>query len=762
MRTINFKVDAKLLRELGERLVGRPHIALAELIKNSYDADARNVEIAFTGDRITIADDGHGMTTEDFERRWMRIGTTEKDQRGTSPKLGRALTGSKGVGRLSAQLLASTLQFNSTADTAGAKEIHAEIDWPRELRRENLTDVRVEFEETTPITQFAAESGHGTSIVLGGLLATWDEEHFADLAREIWALQPPFAVSEDDSSAFSVTLSTPFPSIQERFDDQMVKIMDAARATITGRLLDADEEPPDNADRFVLPARNVEIDEEGEIPHEAEAEPEAMGLASTRQALIDVRLEAGISSRYVVDIPDCRIDAFDFEIRVFNLQYRQPGRISVGDARNYFNRFGGVHIYDNGFRLPYYGSETDWLRLELDHARRLSRSQLLPEELHVSNAMQDLPSNKRVFGAVNISTSIEGRAAELAALPRTQALSIQITRDRLSDNLAFEQLRRAVRVGIDAYALAQSQTKAVRSLQAGRGRTANPDVLVRQLDETVEALREELPTTAYETLHDVADNLAKEVKAQQSETRAYASLLGSLATAGMTSLAYEHEVSHQIGEIEAIRRKLRRIGEDAPKGTGEQIVGVLSRLDAWATRSERIRRLFASLLDEEDRTRISRLNARGVIEDAADALRVMARATEIDSSDIPADLRLPLGTFTGWTSVFQNIFVNAFRATLERTPALVRVDGGRNGGKAWVRVQDNGVGGVDLTHAARLFRPFERQGEVSPRAKILGLGGSGLGLTIVKMITDAAQSNIGFVEPDPGWSTALRIDWNDS
>lgn len=35
-----FTVDAVLLKELGERLVGKPHIALAELVKNAYDADA--------------------------------------------------------------------------------------------------------------------------------------------------------------------------------------------------------------------------------------------------------------------------------------------------------------------------------------------------------------------------------------------------------------------------------------------------------------------------------------------------------------------------------------------------------------------------------------------------------------------------------------------------------------------------------------------------------------------------------------------------
>jgi len=44
-QTCRFTVDAELLRELGERLVGRQYIALAELVKNSFDADASKVEI---------------------------------------------------------------------------------------------------------------------------------------------------------------------------------------------------------------------------------------------------------------------------------------------------------------------------------------------------------------------------------------------------------------------------------------------------------------------------------------------------------------------------------------------------------------------------------------------------------------------------------------------------------------------------------------------------------------------------------------------
>ena len=49
-KSINFTVDSELLRELGERLVGRQYIALAELVKNSYDADASRVEIRIQDD----------------------------------------------------------------------------------------------------------------------------------------------------------------------------------------------------------------------------------------------------------------------------------------------------------------------------------------------------------------------------------------------------------------------------------------------------------------------------------------------------------------------------------------------------------------------------------------------------------------------------------------------------------------------------------------------------------------------------------------
>jgi HSP90 family molecular chaperone len=114
--TLSFTVDAALLAELGERLVGQPHIALAELIKNAYDADATRVVVRFSEDEIVVSDNGHGMTRDEFERFWMRIGSPHKDKQRVSRRFQRPLTGSKGVGRLSVQFLGSRLHLRTVSE----------------------------------------------------------------------------------------------------------------------------------------------------------------------------------------------------------------------------------------------------------------------------------------------------------------------------------------------------------------------------------------------------------------------------------------------------------------------------------------------------------------------------------------------------------------------------------------------------------------------------------------------------------------------
>ncbi|WP_370194986.1 ATP-binding protein [Aurantimonas coralicida] len=76
--SLPFTIESRLIRELGERLVRQPDVAMLELVKNSYDADATECAVTVGNDRLVISDDGNGMNFADFRDGWMRLGTSSK------------------------------------------------------------------------------------------------------------------------------------------------------------------------------------------------------------------------------------------------------------------------------------------------------------------------------------------------------------------------------------------------------------------------------------------------------------------------------------------------------------------------------------------------------------------------------------------------------------------------------------------------------------------------------------------------------------
>lgn len=102
-----FKFDVSTFRLLGRELITDRITALFELVKNCYDANAQNVDIIFEqvgklclNSRITIKDDGIGMSYSDLKNKWMVIGTSSKRRKRISPPpCCRVVAGKKGVGR---------------------------------------------------------------------------------------------------------------------------------------------------------------------------------------------------------------------------------------------------------------------------------------------------------------------------------------------------------------------------------------------------------------------------------------------------------------------------------------------------------------------------------------------------------------------------------------------------------------------------------------------------------------------------------------
>ena len=326
LKKIQFSVDAELLRELGERLVGRQYIALAELVKNSYDADATRVEIRIDDDCIKVSDNGHGMTYDDFANRWMRVGSTHKVAEMKSPKFQRPLTGSKGVGRLSVQFLARELELvsvpnkNRVRKSLVPRELYAIVDWDSAVRAGDLTHATALYEERPPDdTTFPLGLSHGTTVTLNGLKHEWKAEEFENLAREIWFLQPPFRAmsgfAEDtETGNFQVDLDASDPQAEAAFNDQMPRMLDLYNSRLVGRLMPISGSAPNSQKRKIM--LSLELERQSRQPYEYQLPVRGGG--------------------------QCLIDSLEFEIRIFTLRHRQSYGISVQDAREYMAEWGGV------------------------------------------------------------------------------------------------------------------------------------------------------------------------------------------------------------------------------------------------------------------------------------------------------------------------------------------------------------------------------------------------------------------------------------
>lgn len=141
-KDLYFRTNSRHIGQLGRELVTDFVTALVELIKNAYDADAGSVQIRIENvntpnSRIVIVDTGSGMTQEDFEKKWMVIGTSNKVNEPYTPR-GRKRTGKKGIGRFSVERLAEKVTIYSFSEQ---EDFKVSINWNRyeEISVEALT-----------------------------------------------------------------------------------------------------------------------------------------------------------------------------------------------------------------------------------------------------------------------------------------------------------------------------------------------------------------------------------------------------------------------------------------------------------------------------------------------------------------------------------------------------------------------------------------------------------------------------------------------
>jgi len=340
-----------LIGLIGDELISDEPVALVELVKNAYDADATRVEVRFEGsdperpERIVVVDNGTGMDLDTVLTAWFEPGTIIKRKQERSPG-GRLYQGAKGIGRFAAARLAESLMLESK--TEGADEgVFVLLEWGRFDDESYLDEITIDY-ELHPLPDLK----RGTRLTLEGLRKVWEKEDYEELHARLSRLISPF----NDVTDFSIFLDIP------------------AHPEFSGEV-----QPPE----LILKPKYLlkgTVDENGFFTGELQVD------GKRHKKFPKHKLGERDSE------PVC--GPFEVEIRAWDRDREGLEPISerlgmgIREIRRTLDTYCGVSIYRDGFRVYPYGQKgNDWLNLDI-------RSRLNP----VKNL-----ANNQVIAAVRIS-----------------------------------------------------------------------------------------------------------------------------------------------------------------------------------------------------------------------------------------------------------------------------------------------------------------------------------------------------------------------
>jgi len=232
-KTISFDIKTGMKNIIGRDLITDDFIAIFELVKNSYDAHAKNVIINFEESGIIISDNGKGMSEDDLRNKWFAVaysakqdGSEDEDIRKDSHlnnlKSKRFYAGAKGVGRFSCDrlgndLLLTTSKYNDRLAhqiTVSWKEFEKDA-------KESFQDIKIPYGDIdSSEIEFPNKSKNGTILKISKLTSQWDEEKIRRLKHSLEKLINPF--TSDDEFNIEIRCDKYLESDQDKSERQKI------------------------------------------------------------------------------------------------------------------------------------------------------------------------------------------------------------------------------------------------------------------------------------------------------------------------------------------------------------------------------------------------------------------------------------------------------------------------------------------------------------------------------------------------------------
>lgn len=224
---LHFDVSTGLKRVLGRELITDDEVAIFELVKNSFDAGADNVQLYFGEDSIVIADNGSGMSYADLTGKWLFVAYSAKrsersadDFRNIAAER-RHYAGSKGIGRFSSDRLGEEVVIQSRPDD-GSRIVHRlTVDWElfEKDASEHFEKIPVKYVEQdtfhlpSELKGFESSLANGTAVTIQKLRRPWPRQRILELKASLAKLINPFGEGTD---GFGIHITAPAESAEDK------------------------------------------------------------------------------------------------------------------------------------------------------------------------------------------------------------------------------------------------------------------------------------------------------------------------------------------------------------------------------------------------------------------------------------------------------------------------------------------------------------------------------------------------------------------
>jgi len=718
---IRFRPKARLLYLLGHELITDEVIAMVELVKNSYDADATRVSVNLVNvtkgreGKIEIKDNGHGMTLDTLKQAWMEPARDNKsDENGARPRtraFNRLPLGEKGVGRFSADKLGFKLELVTRfcAFEKGGKvsslsddEVVLKVDGTKFTKDAYLDEIECEWSVREPV-EFTGND-HGALLRISNLRSPWLEQLVNKVHLGLSRLSSPMSVSKDFEITFK---SNEFTELSERIQNPLLEI----------------------APWFL----DAEIDTNGTMTYEFR------GPKERTKSLLDLKKSTDhfrVADSKEIRKPIC--GPFRMRLYGFERDKRQWKRFNMDKEKvELLEALSGVSIYRDGFRVWPYGERgNDWLYLDQRRVQNpgvvlgndriigyVEISQLTNPYLRDKTNREGLIEDSNAFSDLR---ELSACAAHFLGLQRYKALP-----HKKRSKVGAEEAKTDITTGTTT--LQQVSASSVEHIAAAKKAVDYGDVQTAKTELEKAGVPKDKISESLELISKGTERLMEELALSDEQIQNLMSLSGI----GLTAERMTHEVVKSATNAKRLLQKSKELLD-----TGHAEISTLRKnLDSSITQLEVVIDVMRQMepLYYSRRKGSESLDVGEIANDMkrfyVNTLRDLSIDVEITESS-KLVVKMSKGHLM---QIFNNLFDNAFY-WLEQSPP-------RGGGKIAIRASgrgersvvfaDNGPG-VREDIKDHLFEPF-----VTTK-----VNGRGLGLYIIDDILANYKAEIELTEED--------------